>query len=127
MMVAPVVGQLPPTVRAFVEKPTTGVAVAMTCAWPSTKLDLLIYKNHPYRWLDKTEQGFRFASDDELERVITIRHEEMQGLLDNPDARVERAHFGRSRAAVQVRAQRGRDPDCGSGLRPLLRPAGERR
>lgn len=68
------------------------------------KLDLLIYKNRPYRWLDQTEQGFRFASDDELEQVITIRHEEMQGLLDNPDARVERGHFGRSRAAMRRNA-----------------------
>lgn len=63
--------------------------------------DLLIYKNKPYRWLDQTEQGFRFASDDELEQVITIRHEKMLSLLDNPEVRVERGHFGRSRTAVR--------------------------
>lgn len=65
------------------------------------KKDLLIYKNKPYRWLDQTEQGFRFASDDELEQVITIRHEKMLDLLDNPEVRVERGYFGRSRAAVR--------------------------
>lgn len=65
------------------------------------KHDLLIYNNQPYRWLDQTEQGFRFASDDELEQVITIRHEKMLSLLDNPEVRIERGHFGRSRAAVR--------------------------
>lgn len=65
------------------------------------KHDLLIYQNHPYRWLDQNEQGFRFASDDDLEGVITIRHEKMLALLDNPEVRIERGHFGRSRAAVR--------------------------
>jgi len=82
-----------------------------------SKHDLLVFKNEPYRWLDQTDQGFRFASDDELERIITIRHEKMQGLLDSPEVRIERGHFGRSRAAVRQNS----DAEFLADLSPIKR------